>query len=142
MPYPIKRQFSGYANERVKEIKRLHKLVRASIEKQNEWYVRATNKHKKHVEFNVGDLVWIHLRKERFPQGKFGKLKPKVDGPFKVLKRIGNNAYEIELPNRYGVSPTFNVVDLSLYHGDGSNEDLGTSLFQPGENDMGVSLCA
>ena len=26
--------------------------------------------------------------------------------------------------------------------GDGSNEDLGTSLFQPGENDMRVSLYA
>ena len=46
----------------------------------------------------MGDLVWIHLRKERFLQGKCGKLKPKADGPFKVLKRIGKKAYEIELP--------------------------------------------
>ena len=51
----------------------------------------------------MGDLVWIHLRKERFPQGNFEKLKPKADDPFKVLKRIGKNAYEIELPNGYGV---------------------------------------
>ena len=83
----------------------------------------------------MGDLVWIHLRKERFPQGKFGKLKPKADGPFKVLKRIGKNAYEIELPEGYEVSPIFNVVDLSLYHGDLSNEDLRISLFQTKEND-------
>ena len=40
------------------------------------------------------------------------------------------------------MSPAFNVADLSPYHGDGSNEDLRTSLFQPGENDTGVSLCA
>ena len=71
-------------------------------------------------------------------RGKFRKLKPKTDGPFKVLKRIGKNAYEIELPKVYGVSPTFNIADLSPYHGDGSNEDLRTSLFQPGENDTGV----
>ena len=55
----------------------------------------------------MGDLVWIYLRKDRFLQGKFWKLKPKADGPFKVLKRISKNAYEIELPEGYGVSPTF-----------------------------------
>ena len=55
---------------------------------------------------------------------------------------IGKNAYEIELPKGYEVSPTIYVADLSLYHGDGSIEDLRTSLFQPGKNDTGVSLCA
>ena len=67
----------------------------------------------------MGDLVWMHLRNERFPQCKFGKLKPKADGPFKVLKRIGKNAYEIELSEGYEVSPTVNVVDLCPYHGGG-----------------------
>ena len=62
-------------------------------------------------------------------------MKFKADGPFKVLKRIVKNSYEIELLEGYGVSPTFNVADLSPYHGDGSNEDLRTSLFQPEEND-------
>ena len=40
------------------------------------------------------------------------------------------------------MSPTFNVADLSPYHGDGSNEDLRISLFQLGENDTRVSLSA
>ena len=31
VPYPTKKQFSGDANERFKEIKKLHKLVRASM---------------------------------------------------------------------------------------------------------------
>ena len=93
------------------------------------------------MEFNAGDLVWIHLRKERFPPEKFVKLKPKADGPFKVLKRIDKNAYEIELPKDYGISPTFNVTDLSPFynHDDETNKNLRTSLFQPGEIDTGVS---
>ena len=40
------------------------------------------------------------------------------------------------------MSPAFNVADLSPYDGDGSNEDLRTNLFQLGENDTRVSLCA
>ena len=52
-----------------------------------------------------------------------------------MLKRIGKNAYEIKLLEGYGVPPTFNVANLSPYHGDGSNEDLRTSLFQLRKND-------
>ncbi|GJS28563.1 hypothetical protein Tco_0489183 [Tanacetum coccineum] len=83
-----------------------------------------------------GDLVWIHLRKERFPIGRFGKLKPRGDGPFRVLKKINDNAYKIELPGHYNVSATFNVVDLSPYKGDSDDEpDSRSSLFHEGEDD-------
>ena len=32
-----------------------------------------------------------------------------------MLERVGGNAYKIELPKDYGVSPTFNVADSSLW---------------------------
>ena len=37
--------------------------------------------------FEEGDIVWLHLRKDRFPQERNSKLKPRGDGPFKVLKK-------------------------------------------------------
>ncbi|GKA13070.1 RNA-directed DNA polymerase [Tanacetum coccineum] len=68
--------------------------------------------------------------------GRFGKLKPRGDGPFRVLKKINDNAYKIELPGHYNVSATFNVADLSPYKGDSDDEpDSGSSLFQEGEDD-------
>ncbi|XP_071678893.1 uncharacterized protein [Lolium perenne] len=83
-------------------------------------------------------LVWIHLRKERFPRERNSKLKPRGDGPFKVLKRINNNAYVIDIPtSKYLVSNTFNVADLSPYHEDGEEQESRTTLSQGGGDDAG-----
>ena len=38
-------------------------------------------------------------------------------GPFRVLKRLGENAYLLELPSNLHFSPIFNVEDLYFYHG-------------------------
>ena len=37
----------------------------------------------------------------------------RADGPFEVLERVSDNADKVNLPRDYGVSGTFNVVDLS-----------------------------
>uniref|UniRef100_A0A2N9EKX8 CCHC-type domain-containing protein n=1 Tax=Fagus sylvatica TaxID=28930 RepID=A0A2N9EKX8_FAGSY len=139
-PLPVTKHFSGDAEERAKEIKKLHEQIRGSILKKNEKYSKQANKHRKPTAFKEGDLVWIHLRKERFPSKRSSKLMPRADGPFRMLQRIGENAYKIELPGDYGVSATFNVSDLSPYYEDQEDQvDLGASLHQPGEIDTGVS---
>ncbi|GJU89629.1 RNA-directed DNA polymerase [Tanacetum coccineum] len=94
------------------------------------------DKRRKQVLYREGDLAWIHLHKERFPARHFGKLKPRGDGPFRVLKKINDNAYKIELLGHYNFYATFNVVDLSPYKGDSDDEpDSGSILFQEGEDD-------
>nr|GEZ10250.1 hypothetical protein [Tanacetum cinerariifolium] len=94
------------------------------------------DKRRKQVLYREGDLVWIHLRKERFSAGCFGKLKPRGDGPFRVLKNINDNVYKIEIHGHYNVSATFKVADFSPYKGDSDDEpNSRSSLFQEGEND-------
>jgi hypothetical protein len=33
-------------------------------------------------------------------------------GPFKINAKINNNAYKLELPPEFGVSPSINILDL------------------------------
>ena len=53
--------------------------------------------------------------------GKMGKLSPRYIGPFEVLKRVGEVAYELALPpGLSGVHLVFHVSMLKRYHGDGN----------------------
>ena len=53
--------------------------------------------------------------------GKRGKLSPRYIGPFEVLKRIGEVAYELALPPGLSrVHPVFHVSMFKRYHGDGN----------------------
>jgi len=114
-PRPLESKLSPEANKRVEEIQHLHEQVRLRIAKSNASYQAQANKHKRKVVFQPGDLVWVHLRRERFPSKRKAKLMPRADGPFEILERVNDNAYKVELPGDYGVSATFNVADLSPY---------------------------
>ncbi|GJX62956.1 RNA-directed DNA polymerase [Tanacetum coccineum] len=140
-PLPGLDSFSADGDAQAAQIKLLHEQVRDQITKHNLQYQARANKHRKRVVFHEGDLVWIFLRRERFPQGRFGKLHPRADGPFRVLKRINDNAYNIDLPGHYGVSTTFNVADLRPYTADDEFEgDSGSSRFLEGEDDTDPTL--
>jgi len=119
------------ATKRLEFIKRLHAETRKNIEQKSAQYAKQANKGKKKVTFQPGDLVWLHLRKDRFPQQRKSKLSPRGDGPFKVLQKINDNAYKIELPPEYSnVSTTFNVKDLFPFVGEPESR---TTPFQEGE---------
>ena len=81
----------------------------------NAKYKLAGDKGRRQLIFELGDLVWLHLRKDRFPGLRKSKLLPRTDGPFKVLERINNNVYKLELSADFRVSPTFNIADLKPY---------------------------
>ena len=53
---------------KAEKVKKLHEQVRVNIEKRNEQYAKQANKGHKNVVFEPGDWVWLHLRKERFPE--------------------------------------------------------------------------
>ena len=62
-------------------------------------------------------MVMIHLNKARLPKKMHTKLQMKKIGPFKIVKKCGNNAYQIDLPHDINLSPIFNVSDLYAFKG-------------------------
>jgi hypothetical protein len=91
------------------------------------------------LDFTPGDLVWLHLRKERFPDLRKSKLKPRADGPFKVFEKVNENAYKLDLPADFWVSPTFNIADLKPYLGEDDEPESRMTQMQEGEDDMDIN---
>jgi hypothetical protein len=96
-------------------MKKLHSQIRGQLRSSSQEYKRRVDQHRKELQFEVGDQVLTHLRKERFPKGKYNKLKMKKIWPCNILRKLGANTYEIELPDDVGISLIFNVSDLYPY---------------------------
>ena len=73
------------------------------------------DKHRIPHSFQIGDHVWLHLKKERFT-GPYRKMKPLRYGPYSILKQIGENAFQLDIPACLGLHPVFNVDLLQPYH--------------------------
>ena len=136
VPRPLKDVEHPGGAARAEHVRNLHERTKIQLERRAEQLRAQKNKNRKELIFEPGDLVWMHLKKERFPSKRKTKLDPRGDGPFKVLRRIGNNAYQLELPKSYGIHPTINVADLKPYiEPPFGFEETGTFPSQEGEDD-------
>ncbi|GJV93725.1 putative nucleotidyltransferase, ribonuclease H [Tanacetum coccineum] len=76
---------------------------------------------RKPMEFQVGDKVMLKVSpwKGVVRFGKRGKLNPRYVGPFKVLEKVREVAYKLELPEELSrVHNTFHVSNLKKCHAD------------------------
>nr|GFC12328.1 putative reverse transcriptase domain-containing protein [Tanacetum cinerariifolium] len=83
---------------------------------------------RKPMEFQVGDKVMLKVSpwKGVVRFGKREKLNPRYVGPFKVLERVRDVAYKLDLPEELSrVHNTFHVSNLKKCHAD---EPLAVSL--------------
>jgi hypothetical protein len=56
-----------------------------------------------------------------------------------VLERINDNAYKLDLPVDFGVSPTFSIADLKPYLGEDDELESRMTQMQEGEDDEDIA---
>ncbi|KAK5838661.1 hypothetical protein PVK06_007396 [Gossypium arboreum] len=93
-----------------------------------DWLKEASDRQKsyadlkrKDIEYSVGDMVFLKVSpwKKILRFGKKGKLSPRFIGPYRVLKRVGPVAYQLELPPELDrIHDVFHVSILRHYRSD------------------------
>nr|GFA45409.1 putative reverse transcriptase domain-containing protein [Tanacetum cinerariifolium] len=103
--------------ETTEKIVQINQRMQAARDRQKSY---ADLKHKP-MEFQVGDKVMLKVSpwKGVVSFGKRGKLNPMYVGPFKVLERVRDVAYKLDLLEELSrVHNTFHVSNLKKCHAD------------------------
>ncbi|CAL2227668.1 unnamed protein product [Prunus armeniaca] len=92
--------------------------VKKRLEKTNAKYKVVADKQRRVKVFDEGNYIMVYLKNERFLMGTYRKCQPCKYGPYKILKKINNNAYIVDLRSSMEISSTFNAADLYAFHED------------------------
>ena len=90
------------------------KLIRKRLLIAQDRQKKYADRRRRPLEFNIGDHVFLKISPTKgiMRFGKKGKLSPRYVGPFEILQRIGEVAYQLALPPSW--SHIHNVFHISM----------------------------
>ena len=118
--FSISCNVSTEARVTIEQKEAIFQKLKASLTEAQRRMKHYANRNRTERSLNVGDMVYIKLQPYR--QTAFGirgslKLRSKFYGPFKVLEKIGQVAYKLQLPEDASIHPVFHVSQLKKHLG-------------------------
>ena len=97
-------------------------LIRQHLHKAQQTMKNRVDVHRREVEFQVGEKVFLKLRPYRqqtLARRANEKLAARFYGPYEIAARVGPVAYRLALPPEARIHPTFHVSQLKKAVGEG-----------------------
>jgi hypothetical protein len=95
------------------ESQEILKVLKENLQMAQNRQKMSADRHRIERSFEVGDLVFLRLqpyRQSSLKKSGAEKLKPRFYGPYRIMRRVGEVAYELESPEG---SKTHNVFHVS-----------------------------
>ena len=109
-------------------MKEVHKRVSKTLEDTQATMSKYYDKGKQeHPAYEIGDLVMLNA-KNICTKRLTKKLAPKLDGPLRILEKIGSRSFQLELQTRWRILAVFHVSLLELYW---ANNIEGQAISRP-----------
>ncbi|XP_050888979.1 uncharacterized protein LOC127094160 [Lathyrus oleraceus] len=120
VPYTTRKSKINTLDELLHNKARILRLLKENLTKAINPIVQQVNLHRKDKQFEVDKWVFLKLqpyRQSHVQHRPSQKLAKRYYGPFRIRRRIGPVAYELELPVSSRIHPVFHVSLLKLCHG-------------------------
>jgi len=95
----------------------LHAEIRCKIALGSDSYKLFIDMLHKAVNLMVGDLVMACLQPKELPTNSFTELQARCITPYSIFNKLESVAYVLDLPANLGITPVFNVEDLTFNRG-------------------------
>jgi hypothetical protein len=103
------------AKDWITESQKILKLLKENLQTTHNRHKMSADIHMIEHNFEVGDLVFLRLqpyRQSSLKKSGAEKLEPIFYGPYRIMRRIGEDSYELELPEGSKIHNVFHVSCL------------------------------